>query len=151
MGLLEQEGGPLPASTFSSLEVVDNLSEQIKDPMVGALFANRYSIDRLKARSAMSVVYRAIDTTQNVRVAIKLLNGLLLDEEQNLHRFHREAQIAQSLAHPNICALLDHGVMSDGTPYQILEYVDGENLEIILSNIGCLNPVEALPIFIKTC
>jgi serine/threonine-protein kinase len=150
MGLLSRDVACL-SHQLSSLEVVDNLSEQVKDPMVGALFANRYSIDRLKARSSMSVVYRAIDTVENVRVAIKLLNGLLVDDEESMQRFHREAQISRSLAHPNVCALLDHGVTADGTPYQILEYVDGENLEEILSAVGCLNPVEALPIFVKTC
>ena len=66
-------------------------------------------------------------------------------------RFHREAQIARSLMHPNICALLDHGVTSEGTPYHVMEFIQGETLEDVLGEIKQLNPVEAVPIFIKVC
>lgn len=132
-------------------QVMDNSPEQLKDPLIGTLFANRYRIDRLKTRGAMSTVYRAIDTESENKVAIKLLNGLLLTDDETMQRFHREARIARALTHPNICALFDHGLTADGTPYQVLEYVDGENLEEILAAVGSLNPVEALPIFIKAC
>ncbi len=42
-----------------------------------------------------------------------------------LHRFRQERQILARLAHPNIARLIDGGVDADGTPYLVMEYVEG--------------------------
>lgn len=123
---------------------------KIKDPLVGTLFADHYRIDRLLARSSMSVVYRGVDEQRGNTVAVKVLNTVLADRE-TMQRFHREAQIARTLMHPNVVALLDHGVTAEGTPYHVLEFIDGQTLEDILGVVGSLNAVEAVEIFIKTC
>ena len=62
------------------------------------------------------------------RVAVKLLNAALVDRA-GTDRFAREAGILARLTHPNISRLLDAGVSSLGTPYLVLEYVDGAHID----------------------
>jgi serine/threonine-protein kinase len=57
------------------------------------------------------------------RVAIKIVRGII--SRDALQRFRSERQILASLQHPNIARLLDGGTMPDGTPYLVMEFVDG--------------------------
>jgi serine/threonine-protein kinase len=71
---------------------------------------------------------RADDEYQQ-RVAIKLVRpGLFSAQLQG--RLRMERQILASLQHPNIARLLDGGRAADGTPYLVLEYIDGEPIDI---------------------
>lgn len=99
----------------------------------------------------MSVVYRGTDTASGGRVAIKLLNGIMVTDQESSQRFHREMQIARGMMHPNVCTLLDHGVTSEGTPFHIMEFIEGETLEQLLGELGAIDPLEGLQILIKTC
>ncbi len=84
-------------------------------------------------QGGMSVVYRAERAAgyeQRVAVKIIALPTLLTEAmaKQILARFEAERQIAARLEHPNICKLHDGGITSDGLPYLVLEYVEGEDL-----------------------
>jgi serine/threonine-protein kinase len=77
----------------------------------------------------MGVVYLAerADGHHRRRVAIKVVR---IDDEQKdiRRRFLAEGRILASLSHPNIAQLLDAGVMDDGSPYIVMEYVDGATI-----------------------
>ncbi len=76
-------------------------------------------------RGGMGVVYRAArnDGAFEQEVALKLLpTGV---SEDHLQRFEAERQILAPLQHPNIARLLDGGFSADGTPYFVMDYVDG--------------------------
>jgi serine/threonine protein kinase/tetratricopeptide (TPR) repeat protein len=62
------------------------------------------------------------------RVAIKFLQ-FSVATRAGAERFKREGRILGSLAHPNIAELIDAGVMPDGQPYMVLEYVEGEPID----------------------
>ena len=49
-----------------------------------------------------------------------------MDTDFIVRRFRHERQIAAALNHPNIARLLDGGATEDGSPYFVLEYVEGE-------------------------
>src|SRR5512140_2576985 len=66
------------------------------------------------------------------QVAIKVLRADLSSDEM-LARFKREAEIVSLLAHPNIVHVEDFNVTPDGTPYLVLEYLQGESLAERLS------------------
>ncbi len=59
------------------------------------------------------------------RVAVKLLRPGAADPG-TLRRFERERQVLGLMAHPNIARLLDGGVSTDGQPYLVMEWLDGE-------------------------
>src|SRR5262249_12671885 len=58
---------------------------------------------------------------------IKILHTEL-DAADIVARFRREAEIAAKLNHPNIVGVIDYNVTSDGTPYLVLDYLEGETL-----------------------
>jgi serine/threonine protein kinase len=74
----------------------------------------------------MGVVYKALDTKLNRRVAVKLLSDKLADAPAR-RRFQREAQTASSLNHPHILTVYDAGEF-EGRQYLVTEYIDGGTL-----------------------
>ncbi len=95
---------------------------------VGAVIADTYRIERLLGRGGMGAVYLASHARlPGKQVAIKVLHAELTDDEIEA-RFRREAEIASRLGHPNIVTVHDFNVAADGTPYLVLEYLQGESL-----------------------
>jgi serine/threonine-protein kinase len=76
----------------------------------------------------MAVVWRAEDTLLDRLVAVKLLHPQFVGDPEFLERFRREARAAARLSHPNIVPIYDVGE-DDGTPYLVMELVEGSNLK----------------------
>ncbi len=92
---------------------------------------NKYEIKSVIGKGAMGVVYKAYDPHMDRFVAIKTLRTDQLDDEEKtnlLTRFRGEARAYGRLLHPNIvtCYSCDE---DDGTPFIVMEYVDGETLK----------------------
>jgi serine/threonine protein kinase len=96
---------------------------------------DRYEIEAELGRGAMGVVYRARDPKLDRTVAIKTvsLTGLDPDAQQEYRkRFVVEAQAAGRLSHPGIVTIFDVRE-EDAEPYLVMEYVEGQSLQQILS------------------
>ena len=90
----------------------------------------------------MGRVYRATDDTLHRDVALKVIHGALARDAAAAARFEREALAVASLSHPNIVSLYDAGT-HDGTPYAVMELLDGETLRARLA-AGPLPPRKAI-------
>ena len=86
-----------------------------------------YEIIAPAGAGGMGEVYRARDTRLDRTVAVKVLASSLTARPDVLQRFEREARAVSTLNHPNICTLHDVGT-DHGTPYLVMEYVEGETL-----------------------
>lgn len=95
--------------------------------MLGTTFLNRYQIDSEIGRGGMGVIYRAQDTVLERPVALKLLTQTGLGAEGRT-RLLREARAAARLNHANIVSIYDAGEAEDGTPFIVMEWVDGQSL-----------------------
>ncbi len=86
----------------------------------------RYRLVRVLGGGGMGIVFLAERDDQQFEkeVALKLLR-LGVGSGEGLQRFLRERQILARLEHPGIARLLDGGVTDDGTPYYVMEYVEG--------------------------
>ncbi len=85
-----------------------------------------YRLIDVLGRGGMSTVYRAVraDEEYSKEVAVKVLRSGFLGDD-TLERFRQERQILADLEHPNIARLLDGGTREDGTPFVVMELVDG--------------------------
>ena len=85
-----------------------------------------WRLDRLIAEGGMGAIYLAHrdDGAYTQNVAVKLIRPLLLDADA-IRRFERERQILAQLQHPNIAQMLDGGTTEGGSPYVVMEFVDG--------------------------
>ncbi len=95
---------------------------------MGVQLAGTYTIEGLLGTGGMGSVYLASHARlPGKRVAIKVLNAAVRDAD-TLARFRREAEIASKLGHPNIVDVLDFNTLDDGSPYLVLEFLEGEAL-----------------------
>ncbi|GEM_PF-1298028 len=85
-----------------------------------------YRLDRILGRGGMGVVYDALDTRINRRVALKTLTSGD-GEVTRIIRFQREVEIASKLKHPNIVTIYDVGIIEQ-VPYFAMEFLEGESL-----------------------
>jgi eukaryotic-like serine/threonine-protein kinase len=79
------------------------------------------------AHGGMGVVYRARQISLNRTVAVKMLLFGKFSSDEFVRRFHKEAEAAASLQHPNIVAIHEIG-MAEGQHYYAMDFVEGENL-----------------------
>jgi tRNA A-37 threonylcarbamoyl transferase component Bud32 len=107
------------------LEPIDEPANSLAGRRIGA-----WQLVREIGRGGMGVVWEArrADHQYDQRAAVKLLRASLLSERE-IHRFREERQILASLNHPCIARLLDGGMLEDGSPYLVMEYVDGLPLD----------------------
>ena len=101
-----------------------------------------YEIVSLVGAGGMGQVYKARDTRLDRIVALKLLPPDLAERPDRRRRFEVEARAVSSLSHPHICSLFDVGE-SDGRPFLVMEYLEGETLDDRLSR-GALSSFEVL-------
>lgn len=109
--------------------------------VIGRRFGN-YRALSLLGEGGMGAVYLAEHPEIGRRVAIKVLRPELIKDPQLLLRFLNEARAANAIRHPNIIEILDSGTTNDGTPYLVMELLEGEVLSGRISRLGRL-PVAA--------
>jgi len=90
-----------------------------------------YEVETLIGSGGMGEVYRARDTRLRRVVAIKVLPKFVSNDPDRLRRFEHEAQAAAALNHPNIVGIF-HLSAYQGTPYMVLELLDGLNFRELL-------------------
>ncbi len=99
--------------------------------MVGTTLGNYKILEKLGA-GGQGTVYKATDSKLGRTVVIKVLPEELTAKEANLKRFEREARLASSLDHPNICTIFDLNVI-DGVHFIAMQYVEGRNVRQLVN------------------
>jgi eukaryotic-like serine/threonine-protein kinase len=114
-------------------------------------FCGRYHIAEILGRGAMGVVYKAHDPLLDRDVALKLIKTDLLDADERsdyLRRFMHEAQAAARCAHRGIVGVYDFSE-NDGSPFIVMEFVNGPDLRRMMRDGGAQTPARAVPIMLQ--
>jgi eukaryotic-like serine/threonine-protein kinase len=111
---------------------------------IGSLIEGRYKITEVMASGAMGAVYKAERIPVGKLVAIKFLHASFASDPEFQARFERETRVMSKLSHPNCVSVLDFGA-HDGSPYLVMDYVDGGTLRTRLDK-GPLPPLHALAV-----
>jgi serine/threonine-protein kinase len=110
-----------------------------------------YRIDRLIGEGGFGQVWRATREHDGTLVAIKVLHLELIRSNDALTRFERELEATGRLDHRHVVRALDHGTLSDGRPFLVLEYIEGPSLRDVIHERGSLPPHETLAILAPLC
>jgi len=122
---LESPGSSHPSGGSSGRTTAHE--EFSTDQLTLGQHVGRYEVLDLLGAGGMGRVYRALDATLGREVAIKGLAGAFRGDSRSLRRFEREARVLATLSHPNIAAIYGFERLN-GSPYLVLERVDGETL-----------------------
>jgi serine/threonine-protein kinase len=98
----------------------------------------------------MGEVYRADDLTLGHTVALKFLPKDLASDPKRLEYFHADVRLTRQVSHPNVCRVYDIGEV-DGQHFLSMEYIDGEDLSVLLRRIGRLPAGKGVQISQQLC
>jgi serine/threonine-protein kinase len=113
--------------------------------VIGKILGNRYRILREVGSGGMAWVYLAEDVNEGRLVAVKVLYPQFNEDLAYIQRFNREAKLASILSDPHIVSVLDYGATRD-VHYLVMEYIEGQDLRVVIDERGSLSWREALQI-----
>src|SRR5450755_11624 len=115
--------------------------------LVGAVLCRRYRLTRKIGDGGMGEVYAA-DAIEGgtQKLAIKILLPEFLGEPSVLSRFLDEARTCQRLIHPNIVRVSECLTAEDGSPFIVMELLEGVPLSAYTQNGGRVPMMQAVPI-----
>lgn len=137
--------GIMPANHAG--ESVEIKAENYGDPLIATTIADRYEILSMIGIGGWSSVYRANDNSLKRPVAVKVLHPHLCIEKGKIERFQREAEATSAIAHPNLAAIYDCGLLAGIRPYFVMELISGTPLADMIQKEQSLSPHVCIPLF----
>lgn len=101
--------------------------DEAGDSLVGASIG-QYRVTHEIGRGGMGVVYHAVHRDIGQRAAVKVLSARLAQDRAAMKRFLNEARAVSLVRHPGLVKIFDFGETAQGTPYILMELLDGESL-----------------------
>jgi len=117
----------------------------------GDVLAGKYRVDRILGAGGMGLVVAATHLTIHQRVALKFLRPDAARMPETKERFLREAQAAVRLKSEHVAKVLDVGTLEDGSPYMVMEYLEGATLGDVVRNHGPLPVADAVSHVVQAC
>jgi serine/threonine-protein kinase len=113
--------------------------------MIGAEIGNYRILEKL-GEGGMGVVYKALDTSLDRMVAMKVLSADLSRNPELVERFRAEARAQANLNHTNLATLYAF-LIYEGNAYMVMEYIEGETFESMIRRRGPIPENDSLPLF----
>jgi eukaryotic-like serine/threonine-protein kinase len=105
-------------------------------PVAGTLIEGKYEILEKIKEGGMGTIYKVRHRLLDEIRVVKVMRPQIGSDEELKRRFTQEAKTATRLKHPNIGAILDFALDSDGMAYIVMEFIDGVNLTELLMASG---------------
>ena len=124
----------------------------MSDPLIGTeVDGGEYRITERIGAGGMGSVYKAEQPSMNRSVAVKVLHARFAKREDLVSRFRREARAMSQLSHPNTARVYKFGQLADGSPYFVMDYMEGKNLAHVVRAEGPMVADRAINIMIQVC
>jgi len=105
----------------------------------GAVLSGKYRIDGVLGEGGMAVVYAVTHLRNTARLAVKVLHEASALKGNIRARFVREGKVANSVNHPGAVQMIDDGIAEDGSPYLVMEHLNGVSVDSLGSRAIPLN------------
>lgn len=119
--------------------------------LIGTVIQNRYQVLRVIGEGGMGIVYEGKHLSVERRVAIKHLHPEFARDPDIIKRFQREAQAATATGNEHVVEVFDLDVLPDGSPFMVMEFLEGTNLDQLVESNGPLNLGHAARILVQVC
>jgi serine/threonine protein kinase len=131
----------------------DAAAEELGPPIVhvGEVILGKFRVEKILGEGGMGVVVAAKHLQLDEVVALKFMRPHALRNPEQVLRFSQEARAAAKLKSEHVARVLDVSVREDGTPFIVMEYLHGKNLEQLLTSVGPLPVATAAEIIIQAC
>jgi serine/threonine-protein kinase len=117
----------------------------------GETISGKYQIERTLGMGGAGMVVSACHLTLGQTCAIKFLLPNAAHNPHDVQRFKREMRMAARLTSEHVTRVLDAGELQDGSPYLVLEYLEGQDLGAALHRAGPLPVTEAVGYLLQVC
>jgi eukaryotic-like serine/threonine-protein kinase len=117
----------------------------------GDILAGKYRVERILGEGGMGFVVAATHITLEERVALKFMRADVMSSPESVERFLREARAAVKLKSEHVAHVRDVGTLESGSPYIVMEYLEGEDFAQLLARRGPLPIAEAADYLIQAC
>lgn len=104
--------------------------------VAGTPFADRFVVDRVLGRGGMGVVFAARHLELDELVAVKVMLPEIAANAETAARFFREARASVRIKSDYVVRILDVARLHDDTPYMVMEYLDGVDLDTLIDQRG---------------
>jgi serine/threonine-protein kinase len=115
----------------------------------GTLFAGKYVVEQTLGQGGMGVVLAARHAHLQERVAIKCLLPQFAENREAVARFVQEARAARKIHSEHVVRIDDVDVLPSGTPYIVMECLEGQDLEGLVASTGALSVGAAVDFVIQ--
>jgi serine/threonine protein kinase len=127
------------------------MASEERSELRGTTLDGRYRLGACIGVGGTGVVFEATRIPDGHSVVVKTLRPVFAFHTDLVRRLRREGEVARRVAHPSIVPVLDEGLLSDGSPYLVMERIGGEPLHRLLHRVGILDAPEALAIVRRVC
>src|SRR5689334_2926653 len=117
----------------------------------GEVLAGKYRVERILGMGGMGVVVSAWHLQLEERVALKFMLPDALENQEAVSRFSREARAAVKIKGEHVARVSDVGKLENGSPYMVMEFLEGIDLSKALERYGVCQLPDAVDYVLQAC
>jgi serine/threonine-protein kinase len=117
----------------------------------GVVVNSKYLVGEIIGEGGVGIVYAAQNLELDEKVALKCLRPEMLIDPAIVARFAREAKAAASIKSEYVATVHDVGTMPDGSPFMVMEFLEGKDLGAVMQEQGVLGPRAASECALQVC
>jgi serine/threonine-protein kinase len=117
----------------------------------GDVLAGKYRVERVLGMGGMGVVVAARHIQLDERVALKFLLPQFVENREVVARFAREGRAAAKIRSEHVARVTDVGMLETGSPYLVMECLEGTDLSALVARQGPLAEADAVEYVLQAC